>query len=387
MRLMPAFRTAYKVVRSFLFTAILIVAGLYVCLYVVLSVPSVQRSVKRMVEKEVSSLLGSTINVGSLSIFPFNEVRLSDVDVYTPSGERCISIGTLGAGIHLWKLVYERRIEITYAEVVGLDGKVWRKSSKSPLNIDFIIRALSPKDKSKPPTKFDVKLYNVVIRKSRLSYDVLDASQKEDSRVFDVNHVILDDFKADVALPRLKNDDFVIDLRRLSFTERCGFCIEKLGLKAEITPQSLKVSEIVLRLPQTELKVSDISLRFKSFNKILDAVKSGNHLLQLTAPRLAFSDFSYFYMPLGNISGEYRLDADISGNLGDVEIEQFWLRNSQNLLNLSFEGFVTGLPNINEISGDVRNLEFHVSADHAVMLCDLAPGVAPRVQEIICVES
>lgn len=380
---MPAFRTAYKVVRSFLFTAILIVAGLYVCLYVVLSVPSVQRSVKHMVEKEVSSLLGSTVNVGSLSIFPFNEVRLSDVDVYTPSGERCISIGTLGAGIHLWKLVYERRIEITYAEVVGLDGKVWRKSSKSPLNIDFIIRALSPKDKSKPPTKFDVKLYNVVIRKSKLSYDILDAPRKEDSRVFDVNHVILDDFKADVALPRIKNDDFVIDLRRLSFTERCGFCIEKLGLKAEITPQSLKVSEIVLRLPQTELKVSDINLKFKSFDKILDAVKSGNHLLQLTASRLAFSDFSYFYKPLGNISGEYRLDADISGNLGDVEIEQFWLRNSQNLLNLSFEGFVTGLPVIKEISGDIRNLEFYVSSDHAVMLCDLAPGVAPRVQEII----
>ncbi len=380
---MSALRTTYKVLRSFLFTVIVIAVTVYVGLYIVLSVPSVQRAVKGRVEKETSAFLGSKVEIGSLKIFPFNEVRLSEVEIFTPKGDRCISVGTLGAGIHLWRLIYDKKIEITYAEVVGLDGRVWKESPKSPLNIDFIIQALAPKDKNKPPKKFDLKLHNVVIRKSRLSYDILNAPRKDNPVAFDINHIELNDFKADVKLPRLRNEDFIIDLRRLSFRERCGLSVEKLGMIAHITPRSLDVKDISLRLPGSDIKISDIHLQFKSFKEILKALESGSHLVQVSAPRLSPSDFKCFYEPLGSFYGEYKFDADISGNIGDVNLEQFVLRSGFNDFNLNLSGRLLGAPEIKNLKGEIDNLEFVSSAENVNAILPLLPGLKKNVTDMI----
>ena len=48
---------------------------------------------------------------------------------------------------------------------------------------------------------------------SCLSYDV--KSKAEADRRFDRNHVEITDLKADILLPRIKNDDYVIDVKRL----------------------------------------------------------------------------------------------------------------------------------------------------------------------------
>lgn len=84
---MSALRTTYKVLRSFLFTVITIAVAIYVVLYVVLSVPAVQKGVRDVAEREVSAFLGSKVEIGNLKLFPFNEVRLSDVSVYSPDGK------------------------------------------------------------------------------------------------------------------------------------------------------------------------------------------------------------------------------------------------------------------------------------------------------------
>lgn len=382
---MSAFRTSYKVLRSFLFTIICIIVCLYVGLYVVLSVPGVQRSVKGRIEKEATAFLGAKVEVGDLNIFPFNEVRLSDVTVYTPEGNRCISIGTLGAGVQLWKLIYDGKIEITYAEIIGLDGRVWRKDKNSPLNIDFIIRAFKPKQKNKPPQKFDLKIHNVVIRKSRLSYDMLNSpvrrNQNED--LFDINHVRLEDFKADVTLPRVKNDDFIIDVRRLSFKERSGFSVDKLSLLAHITSNRLDVNDIYLRMPGSEIKVSDLTLKYKSFKDISNSLSSGSHLIQISANRLALSDFSAFYAPLKDFGGNYKFDADLSGNMSDFNVEQFNFRDDANDISANFRAELTGLPDIRNASGKLESFEFFSSSEQIQNFMRLIPSIDSKVAEKI----
>lgn len=381
---MSALRTTYKVLRSFLFTVIIIAVVIYVGLYIVLSIPSVQRSVKSRVEKETSAFLGSRVEIGSLKIFPFNEVRLSDVDIYTPKNEKCISVGTLGAGIHLWRLIYDQKIEITYAEVIGLDGRVWKETPQSPLNIDFIIKALAPKDKNKPPTKFDLKLHNVVIRKSRLSYDIHSAPRKDNPLAFDNNHIELNDFKADVTLPQLKNDDFIVDLRRLSFRERNGLSVEKLAMMAHITPESLDVVDIALRLPGSDIKISDIHLQFKSFKDILQSLDSGNHLVQISASRLSPADFRCFYPPLASFNGEYKFDADISGKTNDIYLEQFVLRDGFNDFNLSLRCRLQGAPEIKNLRGEIEDLELTSSSEKINAIITLLPGLKKNIADMIC---
>lgn len=380
---MSALRTTYKVLRSFMFTVIVIMVTIYVGLYVVLSIPQVQRGVKERVEKETTSFLGSKVEIGDLKIYPFNEVRLSDVKIFTPNGEACITVDILGAGIHLWRLVYDQKIEITYAEVIGLDGRVWRQEASSPLNIDFIIKALSPKEKKDPPKSFDIKLHNVVIRKSRLSYDVMSAPVLSNAGMFDRNHIVLNDFKADLTLPRIKNDDFIIDLRRLSFVEQSGLSVEKLGVVAHITPRLLDVSDFSLRMPGSDIKISDIRLNFKSFKDIVNALDSGSNRVVISASRLAPYDFRSFYSPLGSISGGYKFDASVSGKMSDFQVEQFILRSYNKEFILDFEGKVGGLPDMSNLTGELEHFELISSKDNTATILGLFPKLKKNIADII----
>jgi len=195
---MSTTRSVYKVMRSVLFTAIMAVIGLMATLYILVSVPSVQRRIKDRAERELTSLLGGRVSVSAVDILPFNEVRMHGVSLHTPSGERCLSVGRLGAGIDLWTLLVSGEIEIVYAEIISMDARIVQSADGAPLNIQFVIDALSGKEKKTPPPEFRVVLRNVVIRKSSVSFDRKYIPRLADCSKLDYNHISLSDFRADI---------------------------------------------------------------------------------------------------------------------------------------------------------------------------------------------
>ena len=318
----PGINNAYKIIRTLLFTFFLTVLGIFIALFLLLSVPAVQNKIKGELEAVASDYIGSRLTAGNLQIMPFNEVVLSDVELFTPDGRRCCEIEKFGAGINLWKLILDRRIEITYAEIIGMDARIWQDREGAPLNIQFLIDAFKPKDKNKPPTKFDLKLHNIVIRKSAASFDRRWKPRAEAGR-FDANHIRVTDLKADVALPRLKNDDFTVDLRRLALKERSGLEIESLHLLAHITPRQISVSDFQLRMPGSDIRPSDMSLSFNGYSKIKEALMEGIHAVSLPDAKITPSDFAPFLPLLAHFDSPFRLDADLAGNLRRVSIDRF----------------------------------------------------------------
>ena len=91
-------------------TVIVLLATLYLGLYVILSVPTVQKKVKDRASRELSTLLGGDLTIGSLTVRPFSELLLSDVELVSPEGGRVAAISKVAAGIDLWTLISDRRI-------------------------------------------------------------------------------------------------------------------------------------------------------------------------------------------------------------------------------------------------------------------------------------
>ena len=212
----------YNVLRSVVVTALVTVVAVVALLYLLLLLPSVQERLCDKGEKALSEYLNTEVNIGSVSITPFNQLELNDVLINDQQGDSLLVIDKLGAGISLKQLIADRRIVVTYGEIVGLDGHVTRPDKDSPTNMQFIIDAFKPKD-DKPPKPFDVEVKTIVVRKSALSYDVLDQPNKPGK--FDVNHLAVSNLRADLSLPRLKNNDFDIRVKRLSFDERSGLSL------------------------------------------------------------------------------------------------------------------------------------------------------------------
>lgn len=328
---MNTLQKIYKIARSVLFTVIVTVAALYLILYIVISVPSVQNKIKEIAQKEASKFLGSEVEIGTLGIHPFNEVVLHDVIIKTPADQECIRIETVGAGISLWRFLNEGKIEFSYGEIIGLRAEVSQPSEGSGLNIQFLIDAFKPKDKNKPPTKFDINLRNVVLRRCAVIFDRQWMPIDTNNLKTDFNHIRIYDLKADVAFPQLKNDDFKIDLRRLSFKMSGGLDVEKLAFTTHITPKSLSVNNLAICLPSTDLHPSDFSIRFDGFAGIKKSLSEGEYRLVMIDNKICPADFAWLSPKLRNYPGILTLNLECEGNLSELALNEFRLGDGRNI--------------------------------------------------------
>lgn len=375
---MTVTRSIYRVVRSILFTAVLTVVALIAIVYISISIPAVQRSLKNVAERELSALIGGRVSISSVEIFPFNELRLHGVSVYTPVGERCISVGRLGAGIDLWTLISSGEIEISYAEIISLDGRISQDVERGPLNIQFIIDALKGKQKKTPPSQFRVVLHNVVIRKSRLTFDREWQPRLADESRIDFNHLELTDLRADVATPLLANDDFSIDLRRLAFNERSGFVLKSLHAKVHVSPHDLSVSDFELKTENSDIRISDQTLRFDGYDDMLDALKRTERSVVVSAPDLYLTDFKSFYTGLNAYPSRFTLFADVTGDFKRLDILDFTLSSQGESIELSFNGAVDDVLTPKQMSAELKHFRLRTSDRLLTDVCSMLPSLSER---------
>ncbi|MDE5958402.1 MAG: translocation/assembly module TamB [Muribaculaceae bacterium] len=320
---------AYRVVRSVLFTTIIFVAVVYVGLYVVLSVPAVQREVRDVARDELSRLVGSRVEIGDVTINPFSEVLLSDVELYEPApqGTRCLHVDKIGAGISIWQLVMHREIIVTYAELIGMQADICQRSEHGPLNIQFLIDAFAPKEKNKPPTRFDLQIRNIVIRKSAATFHRSWKPMSADGR-FTPDHITVTGLNADVALPRLSNDRIEIDLRRLALLLNSSFEIKRLAAMVTIDHGNITVADFSLNLPNSQITISDLTLPLADaggdFGKML---RTNDFHIEMHGEHLVAAEYSLFLPGLSTLNTPFTLDLLASGNAEEIALENLTLEN------------------------------------------------------------
>lgn len=321
-------KRGYKILRAVFVTLIALAFILPAALYVALSLPAVQQWLCHRAESELSKLLTVDVDIDYISISPFNRVTLHGVTVSDSVGEPCLKVKRLGAGMNLWDYFARDRIVLDYAEIIGMDARISRDSIGAPLNIQPIINALSPKDKSKPPTKFDFRVNTVVIRTSSVSYDVLDQPRVETG--FDRNHISISGLRADVQLPQIKNDDFIIDLRRLAFSERSGFALSSLSGLFHIASTYLDVRDFNLQLPNSQFIINDQSMRFKSFDYLKKHWRDLRIDFRLMpGSRLATADFTPFLPQIDGMDMTFSIGLHANGDASRLNIPTLSLVSDQ----------------------------------------------------------
>ncbi len=378
---MAVVRSIYKVARSILFSAVVLVAIVFIALYLVCSNPGMQKRARELAQREASAFLGAKVEIGDFAFMPFNEARLSDVRVFTPDGRRCVDIATLGAGINLWRLLTDRKIEITYVELVGLDASLWQARDGDPLNIDFIIKAFAPKQKNRPPARFDLKLHNVVVRRCKVSFDKWWKPSVSDSRKIDFNHLRVSDIKADIYLPRIANDNFEVDLRRLSLNVDSIFYLDNLQLKAHLTNHSLSVRDLEAQLPATTISPADFNLTFNGYKDIPEALKRGSHSLVLVDNPVSPADFRAFFPPLAQWSQTVSLSLDVSGNLDEVDIDNIGILSDG--LRVEAAASLSGLLHRENLKINLDDLRLKASSSFLSSVLDLIPSTGAHISRYV----
>lgn len=379
---MKVLKNIYRVARSLLFSVIIFIAAVYLILYILLSVPGVQNQIRLLAMKEASAFLGGEVEIQNLAIRPFNEVIISGLEVRTPKGEKCLGVETLGAGISLIKLLRGEGIEFSYGEIIGLDARIWQTAPDSTLNIQFIIDAFQPKDKNKPPAKFNLNLRNVVLRRCAVSFDKKWIPAEGVFDKIDFNHLRLTDLKADIAFPQIKNDDFIIDLRRLSFEEAGGLKLEKLAFKSHITTSKITLSDLIIELPFSKIVPSDFSLEFDGFSDIPQALSQGKHSLSFVNNQISLSDLSCFLPALRRYPQAFTFNADLEGNTSNLRVNRLNLSSREDFL-LSLSGEIEGMEKSEETEFSADDLRIKLSHYSLSELKGWIPGLSTEADNIL----
>lgn len=376
-----AFRRTYNVLRTIIVTLLVTVVVLFAGLYIALSIPAVQDYIREVGEEELSDLLHTKVSIGKVSIEPFNEVVLQDVQVPDQKGDSLFTIDKVGAGLSLYNLIKDQRLVFTYAEVVGLKARITKPDKDSPTNMQFIIDAFKPKD-NKPPKKFDLKIYNVVLRKVDASYDLLSAPRKPQDQ-FDANHLHVTDLKADIVLPRLKNDDFLINVKRLSLKEKSGFVLQNLVTNVEVTGKMAAARDLVVELPNSVLSLGDVELHYNSLKTMAQDIKEAPIDISISNSYVNLKDLGAFVPKLKDFDKKVNITAAVSGNMKDVNVRTLSINTDGNQLILNTTASVHHLDSIKGLEFDVPHLQLHAQAGEIESLISRFAALKPDVEGIV----
>ncbi|MBP3299702.1 MAG: translocation/assembly module TamB domain-containing protein [Muribaculaceae bacterium] len=362
----------YKIIRSLLAGTLLTIAGLYALLYIALLLPPVQRWICGIASEELTARTGGKVEIGGVSIFPFNEVILSDVQVCDPAGHTVMKADKIGAGLSLQTLLRERRLVFTYAEIIALDAHISQPAPGAPLNIQYLIDAFKSREKNKPPTRFDLVINNIILRNCSLTYD-REWIQPKPGRVMDFNHLTLTDISADLRLPVMRNDDFSIDLRRLAFRETSGLKVNKIAGKFHISSRLVAFSGLSIEMPGTVIRPSDMELDIDGFAHLKDQLLSRPLTVILPDTRITPSDFACLLPALSHYNQQVRLNADITYHRGNLAVDRLEIDYPAGI-SLRAHGEVNGL------EGDIKNLS---AAFPALKLMAKASAVSAILDDFV----
>ena len=346
---------------------IVLLVIVYAGLYVVLSVPSVQNKIKNRVCEETSKLLGGTIGISSLSLRPFSEVLLTDVTLDSPQGERCVRIGKVAAGIDIWTFVSERRIVLNYAEIIGLEAKLEQSSQGAPLNIQFLIDALSPKDKNKPQTLFDLKIRNVVVRNSKATFSrpwMTDESGAR-QRMADID---ISSLRMDLSIPTMRNDLFRFDIRNIQFDASPGISVRSLCAQVAFAKDTTGTGQDRLTIENLNIALPNSKLAIGNFDLNPD---NPTNFEGMAEGHVTPSDLSALIPQLKEFDTPWRISVDAILNGKSIDLNNLQLEDTKSASKIA-------------LKGDARNISSKDSLDIGVdhLEADLSPKLISDILNI-----
>ena len=373
-------RGTYNVLRSIVVSVLVTVVALLALTYLLLLMPPVQQRLCAEGEKALGEFLNTEVKIGSVSITPFNQLELKDVLVKDQQGDSLLTVGKLGAGISLKELIADHRIVVTYGELIGLNGHVTRLDKDSPTNMQFIIDAFKPKD-DQPPKPFDVEVKTVVVRQSSLTYDVLDQPRKPGQ--FDVNHLAISNLRADLSLPQLKNNDFDVRVKRLSFDEGCGLSLKRLSTDVYITDNTLDIKDIKVQLPNSNIRLDDVHLEYSSLKNLGSELAQMPLSLSTPGSTITPSDLAVFAPQLKNFNDPLHIVSTVVRDGNRIEVPALSVHSSDGALALNARGGMT-MPTVGGYHAlDLDRIDLDVTSGKLSQFMQLIPGLSTQARNLI----
>lgn len=343
-------------------------------LFIVLSTPWAQHKMRDIAQAELTRLLGTEVRIDGVRYHPFNSLAVTGIHVDDPSGAPALEVAAASVRFELGYFLRTRRMVFDYAVLEGPHVALWKASPEAPLNIQPIIDRLQPKDKSKPPTEFDLKIGTLVIRDGSLSYNV---RSEEHRHGLDPNHINVTELNLHAYLRRASRDRINVDIESLALAEGCGLRLTDLHTDLTLSPEKLDVRSLGLRMPASSIEFKPMALPLDGLNSIQRSLR--DHAVDVATARpaeISMADLAWLSPKLEGIDRLITLNIDATVSLRHARLRSLTVTDSRGV-DLSLTATARNLDTPDDITAAIDRLELSVDGnDAAAMLQGISPDAA-----------
>lgn len=255
---------AWKICRAIILILAFTLVATPISLYIMLSTQWAQNDIRYVAVNELSALLGTEVSLGKVEIHPFNSLSIFDIKALDDFGQTSLEIEEISVDFELTHLLRTGKLVINFALVDGPSLSLYKQTDSSPLNIRNILQSLKSERPAKRQSRYDLMVSTVIIRNGRMNFDIADAPQRDS--VFDPRHIVVDDVFLSAYIPRISNEEYMVEIDHFSLKEKNGFTLKDLKAAARITPNGSALEYLTLIFPNSELAFDRVALDNNGFS-------------------------------------------------------------------------------------------------------------------------
>ena len=362
-------RQDIKAIRHIISTVVWLLVGILALLFILLHIPAVQSFLGTKTSGILSEKLGTTVKVGRIDIGMLNRVIIDDFELMDQQGEKALSASRLSATVDIGPLL-GGQISVSSAQLFGVKAHLYKADADSPLNIQFVLDSLASEDKEeKEPLHLNIN--SLVIRNGVVRYDRLDIPATPNH--FSPHHLNITNLSGHLMLYQLSDEAIDLRVKRVALKERSGLDLRQLSLNLKATKESLNLTDILVKLPNSTLQSDSIQAYYAFDDEGLrkETLKYRGNIDEL---QLSPADIRFILPQAESFQNPVRLVANVSGTADHINLHNINLHSDEGL-HLTTNGTVKNLRQAPEWFFNISQLDVRNSA--LVKVCSQAHVTLP----------
>jgi hypothetical protein len=316
------------------------IIALYLLLLLLTHLPVCQSYLGKKISQTISNKLATEVNVGRVDLGFLNRIIVDDVCIYDQNRKMMLQIARLSVRIDFLPLT-EGKISVSSAQLFGAHARLYKKNQHAKPNYQFVLDSLTSKDTTNQQP-LDLRINSMIVRRSSLIYDQLDAKRTEG--VFNPKHLNVHNITAHLILKTLTNDSIDLNIKRLGIMEQSGLNVDKLSMHLQGGKKSASLRNFQLLMPSSQISIPmlDVSYQFDDGKFNMESFHfKGNMFDTYITP----SDLRCFYNPLKNFQKAIHTELTFNGTGDQIMVPKLILYADAGDVRLNANGRINKIEN------------------------------------------
>lgn len=359
-----------KFIKYIITVAVWVLVGVTILIMIITHIPSVQSYIGTVAADFIAEQLGSKVSIGKVNIGLFNRVIIDDVMIYDRNSKEMMKSARMSVKIDIDELT-EGRIRISSAQVFSTHFTLYKDSTNSAPNFQFIIDALSSKDTTSTSEPLDLAVNSFIMRHCSLKYDIHDKAATDDK--IDVNHLNLSEISAYIQLDALKEDSVNAYVKKLSMQEKSGIKIDNISFNLVAGNSNSELSDFELLMPNSRIAISNITAKYEKAATDRDSIAGWDKIIpesvtysgDIEKSNITLADISPLLPNLKTFKSTIGLQVNFSGTSNSLNVAKLKVESTTGDIDIDASGNIRNWKknpiwnvNIREFSASAQSVEF-----------------------------